>query len=482
MRFVHFKNITYILSLVLIFEALAILLCLPVAWFYNEPTTPFYGAAFFDALIGMGLFLTSKRRFVDIESHKEAYILVTVSWIVFIAGGMLPYFFSHTIANPVDVIFETTSGLTTAGSSILSDIEALPKSILFWRSMTHWLGGIGIIVLVIVVLPSLNMGGYKLFMLESSLQEKIVPRFKMVAQRVLLIYMTLTFLQTAMLMSGGMNLFESLCHAFGTVATGGFSPKNDSIASYSIYIQYVMTLFMILSGANYVFFYHLVTGNKKLAFRNEEVRFYIFIILGVSLTIGAILYFQLSKPIELAFRESIFQVSSIITCSGFATADYLLWPKYAWILLFLLMFIGGCTGSTAGGIKMSRLLIVLRSLNHAFKKMVSPNAVIPLKYNDKSLEETEVLSIFSFIVVYVMVFVVGTIALVCTGVDVATSAGSAITALTTIGPGLGSTGPVANFAHLPDLAKLILSFLMFLGRLELYTVLIVFAPWFWKHK
>lgn len=241
MRFVHFKNITYILSLVLIFEALAILLCLPVAWFYNEPTTPFYGAAFLEAIIGMGLFLTSKRRFEEIESHKEAYILVTVSWIVFIAGGMLPYFFSHTIANPVDVIFETTSGLTTAGSSILSDIEALPKSILFWRSMTHWLGGIGIIVLVIVVLPSLNMGGYKLFMLESSLQEKIVPRFKMVAQRVLLIYMTLTFLQTAMLMSGGMNLFESLCHAFGTVATGGFSPKNDSIASYSIYIQYVMT-------------------------------------------------------------------------------------------------------------------------------------------------------------------------------------------------------------------------------------------------
>jgi trk system potassium uptake protein TrkH len=385
---------------------------------------------------------------------------------------------SSAIPGFIDAFFESMSGFTTTGASILTDIEALPKSILFWRSLTHWIGGIGIIVLVIVIMPSLNMGSYNLFTLESSVQEKIQPKIKSVGRRLIVIYVLLTLIEILLLLFGKMNLFESACHAFGTVATGGFSPKNSSIAGYSPYIQYVITIFMLLAGVNFVVHYYLLKRDFKKVKENEELKFYLIVVFIIGAMLTFSLFFGMDKPFEESFREAFFQIISIVTCTGFASADYLLWPSFAWMLIFFAMFLGGSTGSTAGGIKMARHLVFLKNIRRFILQLRSPNAVVNLKLNNNIVSEENNRMILSFMILYIIVFAFASLLLMGFSIDGATASSAVATCMAGIGPGIGTVGPASNFAHLPGAAKVVLSFVMLLGRLEIYTLLIWFFPTF----
>lgn len=479
---IHTKAIFYVISRNLFIMSGAFLVCLSISLIYSD--TAFYSfiySAGVALLAGIVFhFLGNKQKDFGTIYRKDAYITVTLSWLLMSLTGCLPYLFSGAIPSFVNAFFESVSGFTTTGSSILTDIESLPKSILFWRSMTHWIGGIGIIVLVIVIMPTLQIGGYHLFTLESSLQEKIQPQIKAVGKRLLLIYVVLTVAETILLIAGGMNLFESLCHAFGTVATGGFSPKNDSISSYSPYIQYVIMFFMLLSGTNFIIHYYILKKNFKKAGENDEFRFYLFVVFIIGIVVSSLLHFHMHKPVEESFREGFFQIISIITCTGFATADYLIWPETAWVILFFAMFLGGSTGSTAGGIKMVRHLIVLKNIARAVRQLTVPNAILPVKLNQKTLSSESNNSILTFVFNYFLVFIAGTLVMLFIGLDGKTAGSAVATCMAGIGPGIGTVGPASNFAHIPDSGKLVLSFLMIVGRLEIYTILLLFTPNFWR--
>ena len=454
----------------------SMMICTILAAYYKEDTTPYLYTILVLLPVIIISFLNPKiRKAVQKRNKRDPYLIVTFSWIVLGIAGSLPYLFNDINISFTDAFFESVSGFTTTGSSILTDIEALPKGLLFWRSMTHWIGGIGIIVLVILIMPGMQIGGYQLFSKESSLQEKISPKAKSAGFRLLLIYIGLTIAEVIFLLLGKMSLFESVCHAFGTVATGGFSPKNTSIAEYSPYIQYVIMFFMLLAGTNFTIHYLILHGKIGKVLKNEELRLYLFAVLVIGTIISLGLYFYTERSIELALRSSFFQVISTITCTGFASDDYMLWPNFLWIMIFFTMFLGGSTGSTAGGIKISRHLIFAKNIRRRFILMMSPLAVLPIRYNYKSISEESNSKILNFIGLYLIVFLLGSLSLTITGVDLQTAAGAAATSMAGIGPGIGSVGPTANFYHLPITAKYILIFLMILGRLELFTVLILFS-------
>ncbi len=451
-----------------------------LALWFSEDIMPFIYSSLISLISGFIFHKMSAGVKGTSIKRKDAYFTVTISWFLVGFLGALPYLFSGSIPSLADAYFESVSGFTTTGSSILTDIEALPKSILFWRSLTHWIGGIGIIVLVIIILPSLKIGGYHLFTSESSFQDKIKPRIHQVAHQLFAIYLTLTLLEVLLLMAGHMNLYESVCHAFATVATGGFSPRNTSICDYSPYIQYVIMIFMFLSGTNYIIYYYLVKREFTKIRKNDEFKFYFFMVFIIGAVVTAILILKMGKPLEVAFREAYFQVISIITCTGFASADYLLWPTVGWVIIFFAMFLGGSTGSTAGGIKMARHLIFFKAIKTSYKKIMHPHAIFSLKMNGKSLGKDLVNSNLSFIIMYIFIFFIGMFSLVLMGLDSATASSSVATCMAGIGPGIGTVGPASNFAHLPVDAKVLLSFIMVLGRLEIYPVLVLFTKNFWK--
>jgi trk system potassium uptake protein TrkH len=459
--------------------AVALFSCVFVALLFSEPIAPFLYSSLIASAVGFLLYgLKQTRSEIESITKKDASIIVSFSWIFFSIIGALPYIISKAIPGFINAFFESMSGFTTTGASILTDIEVLPKSILFWRSLTHWIGGIGIIVLVIVIMPSLNMGSYSLFTLESSVQEKIQPKIRSVGRRLIMIYLLLTLLEIALLLFGNMNLFESVCHAFGTVATGGFSPKNSSIAGYSPYIQYVITIFMLLAGVNFVVHYYILKRDFRKVKENEELRFYLLVVFIIGTILTFSLYFTMNKPFEESFREAFFQVISIITCTGFASADYMVWPSFAWMLIFFAMFLGGSTGSTAGGIKMARHLVFLKNIKRSFHQLKSPNVIINLKLNNNIVSYENNRAILSFMVLYFIIFAFSSIVLIGFGIDGKTASSAVATCMAGIGPGIGTVGPASNFAHLPDVAKMMLSFVMLLGRLEIYTLLIWFFPTF----
>lgn len=457
--------------------------CLIIAKIYGEAYSPFLYASGICLVISKILYFVSRlnKKKTDSIQKKDAYLTVTLSWLQLGILGSLPYIFSGYFPTITDALFESISGFTTTGSSILTDIEALPKSLLFWRSLTHWIGGIGIIILVVAVLPSLKIGGYHLFSSESSLQDKIKPRIRQVGNRLLLIYLSLTVAEILLLMLGDMNLFESICHAFGTVATGGFSPKNTSIAEYSPYIQYVITVFMFLAGANFVVHYFAFKGDFKSIFQNEEFKYYSLIVLVIGFTLTLSLYSFMDKDFEESFRESFFQIVSIITCTGFASADYMLWPTFAWLIIFGSMFIGGSTGSTAGGIKVARHIILFKNIRNSFKSIFHPRGIFPVKLNNTTLKPNTNNTIKTFIVSYIAIFGISSILIIGFGVDGQTATSAVATCMAGIGPGIGTVGPANNFYHLPDIVKIILSFVMIVGRLEIYTILILFTRGFWRN-
>jgi len=468
------------LSTILLIETISFLPPLIVAVIYREDPVPFALSAFITGIIYLILRFESRKAHIDKASQRDTYIIVTSAWILFSVFGSLPYILGGSVPSFTNAFFESTSGFTTTGASILSDVESLPFSIIFWRSFTHWIGGLGIIVLVIMILPSLNVTGYQLFSLESSMKEKIHPRIKGVGLRVSMIYLGLTIAEIVFLLPGDMDLFDSICHSFGTIATGGFSTKNTGMLFYSPYSQYVVMIFMFLAGISQVVYYYLLKRNFKKVRHNEELRFYLLVTLLAGLFATLIIKFSSFKSFEEAFREGWFQVISIITCTGFANADYLLWPSAGMLLIFLLMFAGGSTGSTSGGIKMARHLIVFKNIKRILSRITHPNAFIPVRLNYRNVDEKINASILSFIVIYLFVFLLGTIILALAGSDILTSAGSVASCLAGIGPGFGDTGPMSNYAAMPEMSKIFLSLIMITGRLEIMTVLILFSRSFWK--
>lgn len=469
-----------IMSTIVLIETIAFIPCIAVALFYGESIIPFLLSAVTTGSIYFLFRLRGRNSQFQQISNRDTFLIVTLSWMVFSLAGSLPYLFSNTIPSFVDAFFESASGFTTTGASILQEVESLPHSILFWRSLTHWIGGIGIIVLVIIILPSLHVSGYHLFSLESSLKEKIHPKARGVGFRIMIIYITLTLIETFLLYLGDMSLFDSICHAFGTVATGGFSTKNTSLMYFSVYSQYVVMIFMFLSGISQVVYYYLVKMNFRKVKHNEEFWFYLATVIISGTLALCLLLVKTTKPFEEAFREGFFQVISVISCTGFATADYLLWPAAGITLIFLLMFSGGSTGSTSGGIKLARHLIFLKNVKRTLLRVSHPNAVVTVKLNGKSLDERTNISVISFIVLYFFIFITGTAVMAVSGSDLITSASSVATCLAGIGPGLGSVGPMSNFSALNDFSKMALSFIMILGRLEIIPVFILFSRSFWK--
>lgn len=413
---------------------------------------------------------------------RDGYLVVSLAWVVFSAFGALPFYLSGYIPSFTDAYFEAMSGFSTTGASILTDIEALPRGLLFWRSLTHWLGGMGIIVLSIAVLPFLGVGSQQLFRAESPGPDKgkLHPRMAVTAQRLWGIYVGFTLIMIVMLMLGGMNFFESICHAFGAISSGGFSPKNTSIAGYSPYIQYVVILFMFIAGTNFALFFMILKGKMRQALSGAEFKVYVGLLLMSSVFITILLMLHGDYGLGDSWRHSLFQVVSIVTCTGFATADYMVWPASAWFMIFLLMFAGGMAGSTSGGIKIIRHILLFKNIFVMLKKQFHPTAIIPVMMDKRQVSEDKMHNVFAIFVLYIFTFAAGVLLLSITGLDFTTSLGSVVTCMGGIGPGLNLTGPVGNYSSLHDAAKWVLSALMLLGRLEFFTVFLLFVPSFWR--
>ncbi len=468
----------------IILESVFMLLPVLVSVIYGEPDLHVNLMTFLITL-GAGVVIWGLGRGHNRDvGRKDAYFIVPVVWIVFSAFGALPYYLGHYVPTYSDAFFEAISGFTTTGASVITDVEALPHGILFWRSLTHLIGGMGILIMFIAILPFLGVGGMQLFHVESvGLQSnKLRPRVRETARMLWVLYISLVALETIFLLAGGMPLFDALCHSFGTIATGGFSTKNASIAAYSPYIQYVVLVFMILAGTNFTLLLQFIRGRFNKPLNNPEFRFYL-TILGVS---GFIITFFLVAfqhlPLSRAFRAGFFQVTSILTCTGFSTADYMQWTHHAWFFIFLLMFVGGSSGSTAGGIKVGRHLMFMNNLKVQYQRLLHPRAVINVRIGEESVTPELMSRTFAFFVLYIVTFAVGSLILVLNGLDTTSAMGAAATTMGGIGPGLGSVGPASNFAAISITGKWVLSALMLLGRLELFAVLILFTRAFWKNR
>ncbi len=479
----NFKLIIRLVSLLLLAEGMGMLLSMVVAIISGGDDILALGISSSICLLpGITAFLLTSN-YTNHFSRREGFFAVTLGWVVITFLGSLPYIISGYIPHLPDAFFETMSGFTTTGSSIVDNIEAFPRGLLFWRSMTHWLGGMGIIVLALSFLPGVGMGGLHLYNAESPgmTVDKVSPRLYKTARRIWGIYVFFTLLEMVLLMFGGMNWFDSICHSFATMATGGFSTKQASIAFFqSPYIEYVITLFMIIAGSNFTLLFFTLIGKPSRLFHDEEFRDYILFILGFTAIIFGGLLITTDTGIGQSVRSSLFTVVSILTTTGFVTADYLQWAPVLTILVFAIFFFGGSTGSTGGGIKIMRIVLLLKNSYYELRRMIHPHAVIPVRFNKLCVEPKIMNNVLAFFMFYVSIFFVSSIILMIFVPDMATSMGAVATCMGNIGPGLGTVGPVFTFSHIPDAAKWFLSFLMMLGRLELFTVLVIFSPAFWK--
>ncbi len=414
---------------------------------------------------------------------REAFLTVTLCWVTFSLFGAIPFMISGYIPSLTDSFFETMSGFTTTGATILTDIESLPKSLLLWRNMTQWLGGMGVIALAVAVLPFLGVGGVQLFKAEvpGPIKDKLSPRISETAKILWGVYLIFTLMEILLLKLGGLSFFESLCVTFGTLATGGFTPTHNSIAAYpSPYIHYVIIIFMLIAGTNFSLHYWALRGKLHHYFSNPEFCFFLGVIL---VTTGIVLVARLVQGdvfSEELFRGSLFQIVSIVTTTGFVTENYERWPFVAQILLLALMMFGGCTSSTGGGMKQVRVMVVFKFIGSELKKLFHPHGIFPIRMGDRTVSEALVLNIMGFVATYVLVFFISVLVLTGLELDIDTSIGAVAATLGNVGPGIGKVGPLENYAHLPALGKWVLSFLMLVGRLELFTVLVIFTRPFWR--
>ncbi|OJX90211.1 MAG: hypothetical protein BGP01_14440 [Paludibacter sp. 47-17] len=482
----NFKLIFRFFGILLLVEATALLLTSLVAFYYKEDPRWLLLSGSIAQVTGMAAVVSGKNA-PPLIGRREGSLIVTMVWVLFSVVGMLPYLFTGSIPAVEDAFFETISGFTTTGASILNNIEALPFSILFWRSLTHWMGGLGIIVMSLAMLPVFGSSGAQLFATESAgpTTDKIHPKVAETAKRLLLIYVTLTVAETVLLRAGGMGWFDAVCHSFGTVATGGFSTKQASVAYWdSAYIHYVIAVFMMLSGVNFSLYYFGFKTKFSKIIENEELKTYLSLLLLFSIVVAVSLIDFTSgfswSALELAWRNAFFNVTSTITTTGFATVDYMSWSTFTWIILLFAMITGASAGSTSGAMKMVRVVLAAKYCYYEFQKLIHPNAVVPVKYNGKIVQADVITKVLAFVILYLFTIGVGILVLTLSGMPFMESIGGMITCLGGVGPGLGLVGPAGNFAAVPEFSKWFLSFVMLLGRLELFTVLVLFTPTFWK--
>ncbi len=479
----NYRKIVNVLGLLIIIEGFFILLCMPASFFFDDGDFSAFSVSAGIMFFTGGITWYFTRGADNSIGKREGFIIVSLVWIIFSLFGSLPFWLSGSIPSFSNAFFETMSGFTTTGASILEDIEAMPRGLLLWRSLTQWMGGMGIIVLSLAVLPVLGIGGMQLFVAEvpGPTKEKLHPRVKQTARRLWGIYIFFTILEIILLLSGGMNFFDSVCHSFTTMATGGYSTKQASIAYFeSPYIQYIITLFMFIAGTNFILSYFAINLRFSKLWKNEEFRFYLSLVLFFVLILTVGLIFMEGYRIEESFRLASFQVVSIVTTTGFVTVDYLGWIPALTILIFVLMFFGGSAGSTGGGIKIIRILLVLKNTYLEIKRLMYPNAVIHVKLNSRPISQNIIGNVLAFVFIYILILIISVVVISSMGYEIDTSFGTAAACLGNIGPGMGRVGPVENYAHFPDTGKWFLSFLMLLGRLELFTVLVLFAPSFWR--
>lgn len=416
---------------------------------------------------------------------KEGLSIVALGWILISLLGALPLYISRSTPTYIDAFFEIVSGFTTTGATVIANVEALPMGILFWRSFTHWIGGMGILVFTLALLPALGIGGFQIFKAESPgpIAGKIAPRLKDTAKILYSTYFAITIIQVILLKLGGMSLFESLVYTFGSVGTGGFATKNASVGAYnSTYIHLIIAVFMVLSGVNFSMYYSLFRKKWRDVVENEELKLYFAIIVLAVVAIAINLYRTIYSNMGLAFRDSFFQVSSIMTTTGYSTANFDIWPTFSKAILLLLMFVGGSAGSTAGGMKVIRILVVLKLIKRDILKIFHPRAVRPVKINDKILPNETIAGINSFTGLYIIIFALSTILISLEGVNLESAASSVAATLGNIGPGLDFVGPTSTFNGYSQVSKVFFSFLMLLGRLELFTILALLAPKNWRRE
>ena len=416
-------------------------------------------------------------------SKREGFLVVTLGWLSLSLTGSLPYLFTGTLPDFANAFFETVSGYTTTGATTITDLSLVPDSILFWRSLTQWIGGMGIIVLTIAILPILGIGGMELFSAESPgpSADKLHPRIKETAKRLWFIYVSLTTIETILLKIAGMDTFEAVCHSMTTLSTGGFSTRNESVAAFSPVVHYIITLFMFLAGMNFALTYFAIKGKLKRVWINEEFRTFLISVIIVTLfaTIG--IAGSTGGFSEESFRDALFQTVSIITTTGFVTADYTSWTPFLTFLFFILMFVGASSGSTSGAMKQVRFIIVIKNGLLELKRQLHPSAIIPVRFNRRSVGPKTTYNILAFFLLYITVFVAGGAALsIFKDVDMLSAIGASAASIGNIGPGIGKVGPMDNFSWIPDSGKVILAALMLVGRLEMFTVLILFTPAFWR--
>lgn len=417
-------------------------------------------------------------------THREGMAIVALGWFAAGVFGGLPFYLGGTFETVVDCVFESLSGFSTTGSSVLTNIEAVPRGILFWRSLTHWLGGMGIIVLSLAILPFLGVGGMQLYKAEvpGPVPDKLKPRIKDTALTLWKVYVLFSVIETILLMFGGMDLFDALCHTFGTMATGGFSTKNTSVAAFnSSYIDWVITIFMLIAGVNFTLHYLMLKWRPKVMLKDPEFRVFAGMVLVFTGIITAAVYLggnYDNGPDSL--RYTAFQVAAILTTTGFATADYELWPGITQAILLFCMFVGGCAGSTGGGMKVMRIMLLCKHSYKELFRLIHPRSINRVKMGKTVVADDVISGVWGFFILWIGLFVLAAFIVAGTGVDVVTSFAASLACIGNIGPGIGGVGPTENFAWLPDTAKWVLTFCMVLGRLEIYTVIILFVPEFWR--
>lgn len=476
----NFEFIRYIVGWILNFQGIFLLVPCIVSIIYNEKS----GFAFVIAAVisfALGVLCTRKKPENKSFYAKEGFISVALGWIVFSISGALPFIISGEIPNIYDALFETISGYTTTGATILSDVEALSKCMLFWRSFTHWIGGMGVLVFVLCILPLAGGNNMHLMRAESPGPSvgKLVPRVRSTAMILYKIYTVLTVIECVLLLFGGMSLFDAITTSFGTAGTGGFGIRNTSMADYSMYIQNVVAVFMVLFGVNFIIYFLLLIRKPMEVLKSEELRTYFGIILISTLVIGVNIRDSFSS-IWVAIQQAFFQVSSIITTTGFSTIDYNYWPEFSKFILVLLMFVGACAGSTGGGIKVSRIIIAWKNLKNEISSFVHPKRVQVIRVEGKKVGNEVVQSINVYLVLYLLVFVASVLLISIENRSFETNFTSVAATLNNVGPGLDGVGPMENFGKFNSFSKCVFMFDMLAGRLELIPMIILFSPWVWR--
>lgn len=483
------KFILFGIGGILCINGLLIILAALVSFFYEETAAlPILGASLTSILLGLPL-LYFFREYDKNIGKKEGYLIVSLGWLAAIFSGTLPFLFTETVPSFTNAFFESTSGYTTTGATIINNVEALPKGILFWRSLMHWIGGMGIIVLAIAILPLLGIGGMQLFLAEAPGINigKLHPRITQTAKVLWGIYVFYTILQTLLLWWAGMNLFDAINHSFSTLASGGFSTKNMSIAYWDNLpvIQYIICVFMFLAGMNFVLSYFLLKGDLRKIWNDDEFRAYVFIIFSLTAVLSFVLFtsenlYNSYHSVEKSFRHAIFQVLSVITTTGFISDDYMTWGGFAQMIIFGLMLLGACAGSTSGGVKIVRHLLMIKNGMLEFKRTLHPNAIIPTRLNGRSVSRNVMYTIMGFFILYMLLFAFGVLVISLLGNDFETALSASATSIGNVGIGLGTLNTPTSFDALSAGSKWMCAFLMFVGRLELLTVLILFTPYFWR--